>query len=322
MPNYDVERIVQELGIRITGGNDREIYALCPLHADSSPSFSINRKTGAWICYIGCGSDKERGIVQLVSQTQGVDEIKALMMLMNGYIKPITSEEIIGRIPIPKPEKRISFDTSLFQSFNRSYPRWFFDRGFDMDDVNRFQLLGDTSNASLIIPAYDHNGVCLGYITRVSPSQVSRLGYKYVLSDGLEKSKFLFGYNLVKRKSLQYNEPYQVWICEGALDCIWLHKFGHPAVSLLGINITQDHIELLKRTGVEEVVLILDNDERTETDKPWVKKGKEATAEIIKKIHNSFKLYKFIYPDDSVKDPQELTEEQLTNFQLERIYWS
>lgn len=322
MPNYDVQRIVEELGIQITGGNDREIYAKCPLHADSSPSFSINRKTGAWICYIGCGSDKERGIVQLVARTQGVDEMKALMMLMGGYIKPITSEEIIGRIPQKQVENRVSFNTSMFDSFSKSYPRWFFDRGFGTDDIERFSLLGDPRNASLIIPAYDHNNICLGYITRVSPSQVGRLGYKYVLSDGLEKSKFLFGYNLVKRKSLQYTEPNQVWLCEGALDCIWLHKFGHPAVSLLGINITTNHVELLKRNGVEEVVLILDNDERTEADKPWVKKGKEATADIVQKIHKDFRIKKFVYPEGAGKDPQELTTEQLTNFQLEQIYWS
>jgi len=35
--------------------NDRQAEALCPLHEDNHPSFSINLEQGLWKCHAGCG---------------------------------------------------------------------------------------------------------------------------------------------------------------------------------------------------------------------------------------------------------------------------
>jgi hypothetical protein len=49
----DVAKALNLKKLRITRG---EIDACCPLHHDRHPSFRMNRKTGQWICYAGCGA--------------------------------------------------------------------------------------------------------------------------------------------------------------------------------------------------------------------------------------------------------------------------
>lgn len=315
MSNWDVKKILQDVGITITGEGEREYYALCPIHNDNTASLTINKKKGTWWCFAGCGGGAD--IVSFLVIVTGQPDHKVRYQLYSGYIKPVTNDDILDYLK-PKEEKKVAFDTSLFSQFSTKYPRWFFDRGFDISDVNDWNLLGDSRNSSLIIPAYDDRNTCLGYITRIAPSRVSNLGYKYVLSEGLDKTDFLFGYNLVKRKSLQYNSR-QVWICEGNFDAMWLQKHGKPAVALLGIYMTDKHVQILKRDGIEEIVLIMDNDENTDPLRPKAKKGKEATKDLIKKLFMDFKLYEFVYPDESIKDPQELTAEQINNAQLKPV---
>lgn len=45
---------IAQLGIEGRETED-ELSAMCPLHDERSASFSINTKTGLWICYSGCG---------------------------------------------------------------------------------------------------------------------------------------------------------------------------------------------------------------------------------------------------------------------------
>lgn len=50
LPEYLSDMGASNVAIR---GN--KIMACCPLHMDSNPSFVIDRSTGNWACFAGCG---------------------------------------------------------------------------------------------------------------------------------------------------------------------------------------------------------------------------------------------------------------------------
>lgn len=45
-----------------------ELYARCPFHDDSRPSFSANTETGLWICHAGCGQGNFLQFIQMLNQ--------------------------------------------------------------------------------------------------------------------------------------------------------------------------------------------------------------------------------------------------------------
>jgi hypothetical protein len=62
----DVAKALNLKKLRITGG---EIDACCPLHHDRHPSFRMNRKTGQWICYAGCGAGNIPTLLRQLERT-------------------------------------------------------------------------------------------------------------------------------------------------------------------------------------------------------------------------------------------------------------
>jgi DNA primase len=49
------EKFLTELGITVRSARGEYYLAYCPFHDDSSPSFSIHKSHGGWVCFSGCG---------------------------------------------------------------------------------------------------------------------------------------------------------------------------------------------------------------------------------------------------------------------------
>jgi DNA primase len=72
-----------------------------------------------------------------------------------------------------------------------------------------------------------------------------------------EKSKLLYGLNIVKQNIKQYNH---IIIVEGQMDVIALHRLDMPiGVATCGTALTAEHLKLIKRY-TENVYLLFDND--------------------------------------------------------------
>lgn len=67
-----ITEAIAQLGITGRESED-EISAPCPLHAERSPSFSINTTTGLWICYAQCGGGN---ISQLAEKILGLSGLE------------------------------------------------------------------------------------------------------------------------------------------------------------------------------------------------------------------------------------------------------
>jgi len=215
----------------------------CPFHGpDKHPSLSVNLSLGKWICHTGCGQGSLAG---LISEHLEISLLAAERLAFDDGIKAIDFfdvEEEDDTLPIPEIE--IPYDSS-------SVPEWIFDRGFTKTSLKRWECGINAEHGSLVIPVMDENSRNIGWIERHRPSS----NFRYQYSTGLPKSKILFGLPQSQTHGKNY-----ICITEGALDSIWLDQNGFPSVALLGVFLSSRQKELLKNTGVSEIILCLDND--------------------------------------------------------------
>lgn len=64
---------------KIKVGANGQLFALCPFHDDRRQSFSVNRQTGLWKCFAGCG---DGNAVQFYARAKGITEAEAVQELV------------------------------------------------------------------------------------------------------------------------------------------------------------------------------------------------------------------------------------------------
>lgn len=103
-------------------------------------------------------------------------------------------------------------------------------------------------------PVADHKGRMVGYIDRP-------LTYKrYVNSEGLKKSKVLYGFTLAQA-AIKRGDFDWVWVVEGPGDVVALHALGfYNVVALLGCRPSREQVYLLTLLA-DKLLIGLDNDE-------------------------------------------------------------
>lgn len=109
----------------------------------------------------------------------------------------------------------------------------------------------------ITFPIYDLMNNVVGFSARVvnpadKPKYLNSAEHK-----AFEKSKLLYGLNMVKQHIKEYNS---IIIVEGQMDVIALYRLGMPiGVATCGTALTNEHIKLIKKY-TENVYLLFDND--------------------------------------------------------------
>lgn len=138
-------------------------------------------------------------------------------------------------------------------------------KGFTDTDLIQASLAkkGQTGEAygffkhRITFPIYDLMNNVIGFSARIinpndKPKYLNSAEHK-----AFEKSKLLYGLNIVKQHIKEYNA---IIIVEGQMDVIALHRLGLPiGVATCGTALTSDHLKLIKRY-TENVYLLFDND--------------------------------------------------------------
>ena len=125
---------------------------------------------------------------------------------------------------------------------------WIYDRGFTKQLVLEWDCKVN-QYLDFMIPAKNADNEVLGWISR----RLQAIP-KYLFSRGFKKSQTLFGISHIK-------EEQELYIVEGALDCMWLQQHGYASVGVLGANLSKKQIDLLGEINPSRVVLALDNDD-------------------------------------------------------------
>ncbi len=116
----------------------------------------------------------------------------------------------------------------------------------------------DSNAGRLIFPLFDHDGQVVGFSARRIKDDDSS---KYINSPETKifhKSDVLYNYN--NAKNTARHDGY-IYVLEGFMDVIALHRCGiDSAVAVMGTNLSDKHIEMLRRLRCE-IRLCLDGDD-------------------------------------------------------------
>lgn len=125
----------------------------------------------------------------------------------------------------------------------------------------------DSMFERLIFPVSDFSGNVLGFVGRDCRQHFNNYKFKiprYRNTTPPPCNKLLFHSTLLFLKDslslLKLNSLDYICITEGPLDCLRLILNGHPAVSILGSNITKERIKALSTLPVKRFICCFDND--------------------------------------------------------------
>lgn len=274
MATPTIESLLESVDVQISA-RGREITCHCPFHKDSHPSFSINAKTGLWICY-QCG---RKGTLLDLLEELGGEGTNVKEMLQEVRYKQAARKGAAEEEPEPDPFSGYMLEAKYY-SFRDRPPLWaLHDRRLYMRSAQAYGIRWDHG---WIIPIWSPEGEFLGW-------QFKRLKYVSNYPPGVKKSRTLFGLDQLKSDT--------VVLVESPLDVVRLHRFDISAVASFGAMVSKVQLGLLQERA-ERIVLALDNDEE----------GWAQTDKIYPKLARSLPTIKAVYP---AKDPGDLTDRQI-----------
>jgi DNA primase len=275
----------------------RRFVALCPFHAEKTPSFGINAEEKLYYCY-GCQAKGD--VIRFVEQTQHVDFVGAVEWLAGRY--QITLRYDDAKAGAERQRRSVLHDAMeravdfyhhrLLSSADAGAARGYLrSRGYDRDVVERFRIGWapddwDALSRALTLPADVLSDTGLGFVNRVGKQQDSfrarvmfpifdaagrpvafggrvlpgAEGSKYKNSPETKlysKSRTLYALNWAKEDAAKTDE---IVVCEGYTDVIAFFGAGVPrAVATCGTALGDEHFRLLKGFA-PRIVLAYDAD--------------------------------------------------------------
>lgn len=270
-----------------------ELRARCPLHSDRNPSFSVNTKSGVWICFRGCGKGS---FFELVERIYDMTPAEARAWVENNGVntsaeRAISDFELVLNGPVQstfEAQKLFWYDYYMNLVQDRM-PQWLLDRGITWGTINRWDIRYSPIWDSVTIPV-KWQGNFVGTVTRNTIKEP-----KYENSENLPRNEILFGEINVNRND--------IIVCEGAIDLLWLWQNGYNAFGLLGSSLSQTQVNLLRERNFGEIILAYDNDEAGR------KGSKEATSILFSNGWMPQQITHIEFPEG--KDPNDCSPELL-----------
>lgn len=269
---HSVEEVLEQLGIKVTSVGQFEIAAHCPFHADSHPSFSMNKKSQLFICY----QCQESGNLSMLIQKVGGKDVDPVSMLREIRHKSVGKKsktvETVGEV-----DPFILM--ARYEAFTRP-PDWAIEeRLLEPEAADEYGIKWDRG---WIIPIWSPTLELWGW-------QFKRLDYMSNYPKAVKKSRTLFG--------LRELEGSVVVLVESPLDVVRLASVGVPAVATYGAYVSRAQIRLLVETA-DQVLMALDNDEA----------GNEQTKKLYPQLA---RLVRTTRVDLPAKDPGDMTDKQV-----------
>lgn len=283
----------------MVGETNNDFLCYCPFHSNRhTPSFSVSREKGAYICFNpSCG---EAGtLIELVKKTLSKNEYEAIRYIAAKEAEAIDNfDEMLTSMFEEKPD----FDEFPQDTLNKLYNNlgasekakaYLNSRGIHEEAMHDFRL-GYSDNMNMIItPVHSPDGIPIGLVGR------SIEGKAFKNSTNLPKSKTLFNIHRAKRIGSH------VIIVESNFDAIRIHQAGFPnVVATLGGFLSKEQHHLLNRY-FNKITIMTDADIA----------GRELGMSIANKLRNKDTLwasysYGKIYPHDA-KDAGDMTDEEI-----------
>lgn len=271
-----------------------KIQCCCPVHGETNPSFGVNidftpddnPNQHMAVCHcFSCGfsgtipwllvntipdeckniKDAEQWIRDRygISFTYGTDE--------NGNFVVRRFED---KYDIKPKERFVVPRTKLapFKSGKETY-QYFFDRGFDKEDMKKFMIGRDLINETVTIPAFYEDGELAGIIGRyIDPSRPKNSRFKIY---SFPKGSLIYPLN-----HLQAVNDTLIGV-ESMLDCIMLHKWGYPnAFAIMGDAFTKQQADMVAKR-CRKFIPLFDRDAGGDTALSSAKRWLKGRVQVI-----------------------------------------
>lgn len=291
-----VDLVGQYVGLKKAGSNYK---GNCPFHQEKTPSFMVNPELQIFKCF-GCGEGGD--IFTFIEKVENLDFKDALLMLSQK-----AGVELIKR-PGEKKDKSIKneiykinhasalvFQKVLNSKSGAQALKYLKERGLSDQTILEFQigfapsgyLLSDYFKKNkvdqkmlnlsgnpekfhnrIIFPIEDNMTNIVGFTGRSLDDKIQPKYYNTPETSVFKKSLILYGLSKA-RKAIKTQK--EVIVTEGQMDVIASHQAGvKHIVASSGTAITESHLEILSRYGVD-LIVAFDADEA----------GKKATYKII-----------------------------------------
>jgi len=303
--------------------------SICPFHADSQPSLSVDLEKGLWYCF-GCnkGGDVFNFIMEMedCSFSTSVKIIADMLSIDydNSDYSFLDKREKIYDIPSEDILNSLCYfyhSVLLKTSVGKKAKEYLYSRGISDDIINEFRIGYDPKDIRNLKLFCEKKGIRLeelkgvvvrkgndfedilagrivipiflpnGRIIGFSGRSVGNQEPKYINTINLPKSDTLYGINFTKSyvKSKQ-----ELILVEGFFDLWSLYSLGYRNVaSIMGTNLSDKQLEIIKKYSLY-VNLLLDSD----------RSGNEAVTDLlIRFAKNGIGVKVAIL--DSYKDPNE-----------------
>ncbi len=310
----DIPRLLDDLELEYDQVADN-IFMCCPIHegSDNKQAVSISLTKQAWRCWTrGCHEDLNtdifgfiRGALGEVSFSEALKYVCKLYNVngaqtdkkQNGKTKSSGDgfADIVKMFTRENQRKAHAHIVNDIKTCNRSL--YFESRGFQRETLRHFGV-EDCCDKSCpmryrsIIPIYCDNE-SVGYIARATKKWLQP---KYLFSEGLKKTNYLYNYDKAIIPAQQWN---CLFLVEGQGDVWRLHEAEcYNAVGLFGKDISCSQRTLLVRSGITTLVVLTDNDQA----------GRESKIKIKRDMGRLFKL---VFPKMSRNDIGDMSTEKL-----------
>lgn len=287
-----------------------KIQFTCPIHDEDNPSCGINLDfqppdtIGESYQVFHCFSCGAGGSIpwlvykSLPDQFKNTKEAENFLRERYGvsFMSFSEGEVIIAKkyddFFIDLKEERFELPKSKiapFKSGKETY-RYFFDRGFDKEDMRKFMIGRDIDNETITIPAFWEDGVLAGVIGRyIDPKRPKNMRFKIY--------EFPKGSLIYPLDKLEVVNDTIIGV-EAMFDVMMLHKWGYPnSVAMMGDGMSKEQSDMIA-SKCRVFIDLFDND-----------KGGLIARKIAKKRLGKRVLYltPSYYPETG-KDPSDWGE--------------
>lgn len=233
--------------------------------------------TKKFYCYTCCGSMNPFDFIVQAYRTRGVKyslSNAAIMLekiiqerLKDGFAIVEHKQPVIQEIEDDWHKTLTEYNIAVMDCFsrNKKYLKIWEKEGISFDTMDKFGIKFDMIRNRMVIPIYDDKGVFVGAKVRNFNQEDIENGRKYMPLIhnneiySYDRGKVLYGLNFNKRA---IKAAKRAIIFEAEKSCLLYDSLyvGNKAVSIGGSNVSVYQVELLKKMGVETIVLALDND--------------------------------------------------------------
>ena len=265
-----VKEVLEGIGVKIYSQSNNDYICYCPFHDNKyTPSFSISKITGLYICY-NPTCDARGNLEQLISHLGKYNSFELAKFIRRLRAnRPDTFDQDMEDVLTEKPEfvEFSKVTLGMLHETLKSNARgqdYFKSRNIFEDAWDYFYLGYSDKQDMVTVPLHSPDGMPVGIIGR------SVEGKDFKNSTNLPRSLTMFNLHNAKKLSAT------LIVCESSFDAIRIHQAGYPnVVATLGGGISRENVYNLNRYS-SSIVIATDADGA----------GRKLGAEIANKLPN------------------------------------